>query len=168
MKATIVLASLPLAFSLPTLTPSGDAQVSKRADVSFAKSLSPFPFHGDQCGQSTFERTDDSDAQLMNIDDCNDLVNGLAGSDRHWELSNRGGGSFINNWLDLTWAGNCHFYVNTKDFLEFTTDGRNYLGTSDVADVVRDAVAQFQQWGTVTYPGGSTQVGTVLPVSGKM
>jgi hypothetical protein len=59
------------------------------------------------------------------------------------------------------------------------------LGTHDVADIVNDAVNNYQKWGTVrrdvqynplgsnyvlqvTWGGGSLKVGTVQPLQGSM
>ncbi|KAK7433002.1 hypothetical protein QQZ08_000473 [Neonectria magnoliae] len=122
-------------------------QIARRADV------------------STFEATSEDSAQACGIDDCNDLASGLRGLSQHWELNNGFGGA-VKDWLELASAGNCHFYVNRRDFFDATTDGKNFIGTTDVADLVQDSVARFQKWGTVTYPGGSLQVGTVVPANG--
>ncbi|KPM43921.1 hypothetical protein AK830_g2633 [Neonectria ditissima] len=142
-----------------------DSKKTKRADVSFPSALGPVAFNGNQCGSSSFEATSDDSAQGCNIDDCNDLASGLSGLDRHWELNN-GFGGYVKDWVELASAGNCHFYVNRHDFIDATTDGKNFIGTTDVADLVRDSVAKFQKWGTVTYPGGSLQVGSVVPANG--
>ncbi|KAF7552000.1 hypothetical protein G7Z17_g4618 [Cylindrodendrum hubeiense] len=137
----------------------------ERRDVSFP-SPGPVAFNGNQCGSSSFKQTEDDSATGCNIDDCNDLASGLTGLDRHWELTNGFGGA-VKDWVELASVGTCHFYVNRKNFFDATTDGKNFVGTSDVADLVRDSTANFQKWGTVTYPGGSLQVGSVVPVTGN-
>ncbi|KAH7160968.1 hypothetical protein EDB81DRAFT_755561 [Dactylonectria macrodidyma] len=137
----------------------------ERRDVNFP-SPGPVAFNGDQCGTSTFENTDDDSATGCNIDDCNALASGLRGLDQHWELTNGFGGA-VKDWLLLAPAGTCQFYIDRSDFFDATTDGKNFVGTSDVADLVADSTANFQKWGTVTYPGGSFQVGSVPPVKGN-
>ncbi|KAF7561132.1 hypothetical protein G7046_g3012 [Stylonectria norvegica] len=138
-----------------------------RRDISF--SINPVAFNPDQCGSSSFEATSDSSATGSNIDDCNSLADALGGLNQHWELNNGFGGSFIKNWARLALTvGTCSFYVNRVDFPDATTDGTVLVGTGDASDIVRSSAANFQHWGIVTYPGGSTQVGSVIPVSGNM
>lgn len=185
MKATdfgFLLAGLPFALALPTNAPMASRKVTNPAgqtkkllvrdtlikrDVTFPSSLQPVAFNGDQCGDSTFELTGDDSAESPNYDDCNDLVSGLRRLDSHWELNNGYGGQ-VADWLELASVGTCHFYVDRKNFIEATTDGKNFIGTTDVADLVQDSVSRFQKWGTVTYPGASLQVGTIIPATGNM
>ncbi|KAH6888494.1 hypothetical protein B0T10DRAFT_562067 [Thelonectria olida] len=144
-----------------------DFSIEER-DVEFMSAPTLVPSNGDQCGDSTFELTGDENAKSPNIDDCNDLASGLRGMDQHWELNNWYAIATDPDWLDLVSVGTCHFYINRKNFIDSTTDGKNLIGTADIADLVQDTVSRFQKWGTVTYPGGSLQVGTVIPATGNM
>ncbi|KAI5465358.1 hypothetical protein BGZ63DRAFT_419933 [Mariannaea sp. PMI_226] len=182
-----LFAGLPLALALPALAPSGDVKMVTREagsegqskplhvrdslitkrDVTFPWGRHPVAFNGDQCGDSSFEITDDVNAQPSNIDDCNALSEGLRDLNEHWELNNGFGGTAV-RWLELASVGSCHFFVDRSGFLEAVGDANNFIGTTDLSDLVRDSTANFQHWGTVTWGGGSTSVGYVLPVTGNM
>ncbi|KAJ3526419.1 hypothetical protein NM208_g11198 [Fusarium decemcellulare] len=143
-----------------------NTQVSKR-QITFPA----VAFDGNKCGDSSFEITPNvgSDQATLepNLDDCQNLVSGLRGLDQHWELTNGFGGA-AKKWIQLAAVETCHFYVNRKDFIDATTDGKVLIGAEDVADVVQTANEKFQQHGKVTWPGGGTEISYVFASHGNM
>ncbi|KAJ3529642.1 hypothetical protein NM208_g9665 [Fusarium decemcellulare] len=192
MKAqglALVLAELSTALALPSKAPASEPRMALREvtnadghtiqlavrdslveNAGVSKRQITFPstsFDGNYCGDSSFSATNDDKANGGNIDDCNNLVSGLRGIKEHWELNNGFGGAAA-SWIQLAAIGTCHFYINRNGFPDATTDGIVLIGTSDVADLVQTATERFTQWGEITFPGGSQQIGWVNPSSGNM
>ncbi|KAF2477693.1 uncharacterized protein BDR25DRAFT_308577 [Lindgomyces ingoldianus] len=190
----VFLAGLPAALSLPTTSASNgnldipNDMIRRDSTTPDGKSITlllhnsltsrsgltrrvnypgaqPNAFMGNQCGDSTFDST--ANADFPAIQDCSDLATGLDGMDRHWALSN-GGGAGVPEWQDLVSNGNCHFYVNRKNFPDITVDGRVLVGTQDIADIVRDVVSRYSSYSTVSWGGGSIQVSHIIPAHGSM
>jgi hypothetical protein len=133
------LAALPLMSALPT---NSNPNPTKRG-IAYPD-LGVVAFNGDSCGTSSFQIS--SDGHGTNIDDCKGLSAALRSQDRHWPLTNSYGG---NNWINVAKNGNCAFWVDRHDMADPNVSSWIVFGTHDVADIVDNAVNNYQKWGTV-------------------
>jgi hypothetical protein len=190
----IILLSVPMAFAAPAPLASGSDvagddmvrhAITTRDGRSITLSLHnslvtgpkhnrryDFPanptlaFNGDNCGDSTFDSSEPP-ADFPNIDDCKDIVAGLNGMDRHWELNN-GGVSGVPDWVKLVESGTCGFYIYRRWFPDITTTGTVVVGTQDAADLIQTSLDRYSSYSTVSWGSGSIQVSHLIPTHGTM
>jgi hypothetical protein len=187
-----VLLGIPMALAVPTTSPShaeidGDmvrrtftARDGKGISLSLHNSLvqrskkerrwdfpsaQPGAFMGNECGDSSFDAT--APADFPQIDDCKDIVSGLNGMDRHWELSN-GGIVGVPDWIKLAESGTCGFYIYRRDFPDITTSGVVFVGTQDVADLIQVSLDRYSSYSSISTPTGPMQFSHLIPTHGSM
>ncbi|KAH8691323.1 hypothetical protein BGW36DRAFT_465094 [Talaromyces proteolyticus] len=132
----LALAEWPMALSLSAtiLTVSGD--IVRRDGIDWhVPTWDDFGSSENYCGNFAIKSTTGvADPQL---DDCQNLVNGLQSEGFILSLSNGWNGG---EWINIVSYGTCNLYIDTEGFPDATASATVEVGTKDLIDILQNVI----------------------------